>query len=85
MTATAANVVTGRGGLTFYGSYVQVSYFLTGENRGFDKRFAGESNASVQQGVAFLRHVYALVAQVPGSARFWKYAVVRRPPFHHVE
>ncbi len=28
-----------RGDLNYYGSYVQVGYFLTGDNRGYDKRF----------------------------------------------
>jgi phosphate-selective porin OprO/OprP len=30
---------TGRGDLNYYGAYVQVGYFLTGDNRGYDKRF----------------------------------------------
>jgi dolichol-phosphate mannosyltransferase len=42
----------------------------------FDKRHAGESNASVAQGVAFVRHLWSLVAHVRGSARLWKYALV---------
>ena len=42
----------------------------------FEHRHAGRSNASAAQGVAFLRHVWSLIAQVPGSARLWKFAVV---------
>ena len=42
----------------------------------FDKRYSGESNASVAQGLAFLRHLWSLMVQVPGSARFWKYGMV---------
>jgi dolichol-phosphate mannosyltransferase len=42
----------------------------------FDKRHGGSSNASVQQGIAFLKHLWSLVAHVPGSARVWKYAAV---------
>jgi dolichol-phosphate mannosyltransferase len=42
----------------------------------FERRHAGRSNASAAQGVAFLRHVWSLIVQVPGSARMWKYAVV---------
>src|SRR5207245_3537106 len=42
----------------------------------FGQRYSGESNASVSQGWAFLRHVGSLFIQVPGSARFWKYGVV---------
>jgi dolichol-phosphate mannosyltransferase len=42
----------------------------------FEHRHAGRSNASAAQGVAFLRHVWSLIAKVPGSARLWKFAVV---------
>jgi dolichol-phosphate mannosyltransferase len=42
----------------------------------FASRHAGRSNASVAQGVAFLRHVWSLIVYVPGSARVWKYATV---------
>ncbi|MGI8609869.1 MAG: glycosyltransferase [Candidatus Dormibacteria bacterium] len=42
----------------------------------FDRRHAGTSNASMAQGVAYLRHLWSLLAHVPGSARFWKYATV---------
>ena len=35
----ASSAATNRGTLNFWGSYVQVGYFLTGENRGYDKRF----------------------------------------------
>jgi phosphate-selective porin OprO/OprP len=30
---------TRRGDLNYYGSYIQVGYFLTGETRGYDRRF----------------------------------------------
>jgi putative flippase GtrA len=42
----------------------------------FDKRYAGQSNASVAQGVAFVRHLWSLIVDVRGSARLWKYALV---------
>jgi dolichol-phosphate mannosyltransferase len=42
----------------------------------FDKRHAGESNASVAQGVAFVRHLWSLIVDIRGSARLWKYALV---------
>ena len=42
----------------------------------FDKRHAGQSNASVAQGVAFVRHLWSLIVHVRGSARLWKYALV---------
>lgn len=42
----------------------------------FGRRGAGTSNASVHQGWQFLRHVWSLIVQVRGSARFWKYAMV---------
>ena len=42
----------------------------------FAERHAGRSNASMAQGVAFLRHLWSLLLHVPGSARFWKYAAV---------
>ena len=42
----------------------------------FAERHAGRSNASMAQGVAFLRHLWSLLVHVPGSARFWKYAAV---------
>lgn len=42
----------------------------------FEKRHGGRSNASMQQGVAFMRHLWSLIAHVPGSARIWKYAAV---------
>ncbi len=35
----ASSSGTRRGDLNYYGGYVQVGYFLTGENRGYDKRF----------------------------------------------
>src|SRR5262249_8454542 len=35
----ASALATPRGDLNYYGSYVQVGYFLTGDNRGYDKRF----------------------------------------------
>jgi phosphate-selective porin OprO/OprP len=34
----ASNQGTRRGDLNYWGSYVQVGYFLTGDNRGYDKR-----------------------------------------------
>jgi dolichol-phosphate mannosyltransferase len=42
----------------------------------FAERHAGRSNASMAQGVAFLRHLWSLLVHVPGSARRWKYAIV---------
>jgi putative flippase GtrA len=42
----------------------------------FQARAAGESKASTTQGLMFLRHVWSLVWDVPGSARTWKFAVV---------
>src|ERR1035437_2831876 len=39
-------------------------------------RYAGTSNASVKQGIAYLNHLYSLLTQVPNSAREWKYAIV---------
>lgn len=42
----------------------------------FAERHAGRSNASMAQGVAFLRHLWSLLVYVPGSARRWKYATV---------
>ncbi len=35
----ASSSATHRGDLNYYGTYVQVGYFLTGDNRGYDKRF----------------------------------------------
>jgi dolichol-phosphate mannosyltransferase len=42
----------------------------------FGPRHGGRSNASIAQGAAFLRHLWGLLIQVPGSARSWKYAMV---------
>ncbi len=42
----------------------------------FSPRAAGESKASAAQGVLFLRHLWSLVWDVPGSARTWKFALV---------
>jgi dolichol-phosphate mannosyltransferase len=42
----------------------------------FAARHAGRSNASMAQGIAFLRHLWSLLVYVPGSARRWKYAAV---------
>lgn len=42
----------------------------------FGTRGDGASNASINQGWLFLKHVATLVLQVRGSARFWKYALV---------
>lgn len=35
----ASNLATRRGDLNYYGTYVQVGYFLTGDSRGYDRRF----------------------------------------------
>jgi phosphate-selective porin OprO/OprP len=35
----ASSAATSRGDLNYYGTYVQVGYFFTGDNRGYDKRF----------------------------------------------
>jgi len=42
----------------------------------FQARATGESKASTAQGLLFLRHVWSLVWDVPGSARIWKFAAV---------
>ncbi|HEY6537897.1 MAG TPA: glycosyltransferase family 2 protein [Candidatus Dormibacteraeota bacterium] len=42
----------------------------------FQARTAGESKASLAQGMLFLRHVWSLIRDVPGSARLWKFAAV---------
>ncbi len=42
----------------------------------FQPRGAGESKATVQQGWLYLRHLWSLVRDVPGSARRWKFAAV---------
>lgn len=44
---------TSRGALNYWGSYVQAGYFLTGENRGYDKRF-GKYDRVVPHENAFL-------------------------------
>src|SRR5205085_7431506 len=35
----ASAAATRRGDLNYYGAYAQIGYFLTGETRGYDKRF----------------------------------------------
>ena len=35
----ASSAATARGDLNYFGTYAQMGYFLTGENRGYDKRF----------------------------------------------
>jgi dolichol-phosphate mannosyltransferase len=42
----------------------------------FRARTAGVSKASTSQGLLFLRHVWSLLKDVPGSARMWKFAAV---------
>jgi dolichol-phosphate mannosyltransferase len=42
----------------------------------FQARTAGESKASFAQGLLFLRHIWSLVRDVPGSARIWKFSAV---------
>ncbi len=42
----------------------------------FQARSAGASKASFAQGLLFLKHIWSLVWDVPGSARVWKYAAV---------
>jgi dolichol-phosphate mannosyltransferase len=42
----------------------------------FQTRASGVSKASTAQGLLFLRHVWSLVKDVPGSARIWKFAAV---------
>ncbi|HVB13501.1 MAG TPA: glycosyltransferase family 2 protein [Candidatus Dormibacteraeota bacterium] len=42
----------------------------------FQARTAGESKASFAQGLLFLRHLWSLIRDVPGSARVWKFAAV---------
>ncbi len=42
----------------------------------FQSRAGGESKASARQGWLFLRHVWSLMRDVPGSARRWKFVMV---------
>ncbi|MGA9919832.1 MAG: glycosyltransferase family 2 protein [Candidatus Dormiibacterota bacterium] len=42
----------------------------------FQARTEGESKASFAQGLLFLRHIWSLISDVPGSARVWKFAAV---------
>lgn len=42
----------------------------------FGPRAAGQSKASVGQGVQYLRHLRSLVLEVQGSARLWKFGLV---------
>jgi dolichol-phosphate mannosyltransferase len=42
----------------------------------FQARGAGESKASAAQGWLYLRHLWSLARDVPGSARRWKFAAV---------
>ena len=42
----------------------------------FQRRSAGESKASMKQGLLYLRHLRSLVVDVRGSARLWKFALV---------
>lgn len=42
----------------------------------FQPRGAGESKATVTQGWMYLRHLWSLIRDVPGSARRWKFAAV---------
>ena len=42
----------------------------------FQPRGAGESKATAAQGWLYLRHLWSLVWDVPGSARRWKFAAV---------
>lgn len=42
----------------------------------FEARTAGASKAGTAQGLLFLRHVWSLVRDVPGTARIWKFAAV---------
>jgi dolichol-phosphate mannosyltransferase len=42
----------------------------------FQARASGESKASTAQGLLFLRHIWSLIWDVPGSARIWKFAAV---------
>lgn len=42
----------------------------------FQPRWSGESKASLAQGWLYLRHLWSLVRDVPGSARRWKFAAV---------
>lgn len=39
-------------------------------------RSAGESKASARQGLLYLRHLWSLFFDVPGSARVWKFGLV---------
>lgn len=42
----------------------------------FQPRAAGQSKASLQQGMLFIRHLWSLVTEVDGSARVWKFGLV---------
>jgi dolichol-phosphate mannosyltransferase len=42
----------------------------------FQPRGAGRSKASARQGLLYLRHLWSLVRDVPGSARRWKFAAI---------
>ena len=42
----------------------------------FQPRGAGQSKATLDQGWLYLRHLWSLIRDVPGSARRWKFAAV---------
>ena len=42
----------------------------------FQARGAGQSKATASQGLLYLRHLWSLIRDVPGSARRWKFAAV---------
>jgi dolichol-phosphate mannosyltransferase len=41
-----------------------------------EKRAAGDSKATLRQGLLYLGHLRSLFLDVPGSARFWKFGLV---------
>jgi dolichol-phosphate mannosyltransferase len=42
----------------------------------FERRQAGDSKASMKQGLLYLRHIRSLFVDVQGSARMWKFGLV---------
>ncbi len=51
----AAALGTPRGDTTFWGGYVQASYFLTGEHRGYDRRFGTFDRPKVNENFFLVR------------------------------
>src|SRR5262245_17656208 len=63
----ASSAATRRGDLDYYGTYVQVGYILTGENRGYDRRFGKYDRVKPAKNFIFTNDAEGHCQRGPGA------------------